>query len=193
MACRERLGEQLLPTFRAQVDQLITLFLQLGPQEWACLAYSALRVVPLWRYPFLTLAEVALHAWDIRSQLEPAVRLSRESVSALVQQLPPRLAWGGAGGAALGHVADLAEPARYRWEATQGVPGRYDIVVEDGTGRIEPASSAEADVALRGEAETFVLLLYGRLTLEAAMATGRLRTEGEPGRVAAFERWLTGA
>jgi hypothetical protein len=48
-----------------------------------------------------------------------------------------------------------------------------------------------ADVIFRGEAETVVLVLYGRLTLEAAIAVGRLRTEGEPGLVAAFAQWLT--
>jgi hypothetical protein len=192
IALRERLGDQLLPTFRAQVDQLIALFTPLSPSEWAQPAYSALRVVPLSHYPFLTLTEVALHAWDIRSRLDPVARLSLESMSALVQQLPPRLAWGGPGGVAWGHRADLLLPGRYRWEVSQVVPSRYDIVGEDGTYRIAPASEAVADVTFRGEAETFVLVLYGRLTLEAAIATDRLVTEGEPGLVAAFARWLTG-
>jgi hypothetical protein len=174
------------------VDQLIALLTPLIPSQWEQPAYSALRVVPLWHYPFLTLAEVALHAWDIRSRLEPVARLSLESVSALVQQLPPRLAWGGPGGVTLSHGATLSLPGRYRWEVSQGVPSRYDIVGEDGAYRIVPAGEAVADVTFRGEAETFVLVLYGRLTLEAAMATGILRTEGEPGLVAAFERWLTG-
>ena len=92
----------------------------------------------------------------------------------------------------MGHGADLSLPGRYRWERPQVVPRRYDIVGEAGAYRIAPASDAVADVTFRGEAEPFVLLLYGRLTLESAIATGRLRTEGEPGLVAAFARWLTG-
>jgi uncharacterized protein (TIGR03083 family) len=192
IALRERLGDQLLPTFRAQVNQFLALLTQLGPQQWERPAYSALRVVPLGHYPFLTLAEFTLHAWDIRSRLEPAARLSLESVPALVQQLPPRLVWGGPGGVALDHRADLSLPGRYRWEVHQGVPRRYDIVVEDGTYQIAPASGPGADVTFRGEAETFVLVLYGRLTLEAALAMGHLVAEGEPGLVAAFARWLKG-
>ena len=148
--------------------------------------------MPLRHYPFVTLAEVALHTWDIRSRLAPAVRLSPESGSARVQQLPPRLAWGGPDGAALGYGVDLALPGRYRWEVAQVAPRRYDIVGEDGAYRIMPASEAVADVTFRGDTETFVLVLYGRLTLESALATGRLRTEGEPGHVAAFARWLMG-
>jgi hypothetical protein len=95
--------------------------------------------------------------------------------------------------AAFGQDARLSRPVRSRWDVTGVVPGRYDIVGENGTCRIEPASEAVADVTFRGEAETVVLVLYGRLTLEAAMITGRLRTEGEPGLVAAFARWLQGA
>jgi hypothetical protein len=174
------------------MDHLIALLTPLSPSEWEQPAYSALRVVPLSYYPFLTLAEVALHAWDIRSQLDPVAQLSLESISALVQQLPPRLAWGRPSGVAMGHGAALLLPGHYRWEVSQVGPSRYDIVGEDGAYRIAPASAAVADVTCRGEAETFVLVLYGRLTLEAAMATGRLVTEGEPGLVAAFARWLTG-
>ena len=58
IALRERLGDQLLTTFRARVDRLMALLTHLGPQEWAQPAYSALRVVPLWHYPSLTLARV---------------------------------------------------------------------------------------------------------------------------------------
>jgi hypothetical protein len=193
IALRERLGEQVLPTFRAQMDQFLTCLAQLRPHEWERPAYSALRVVPLRHYPFVMLAEIVLHTWDIRSRLEPAAQLSPESVAALVQQLPPRLAWGGPDGAALRQGADLALPGRYRWEVTPVVPRRYDIIGEDGVYRIVRASETTADVTFHGGAETFVLVLYGRLPLEAALARGRLRTEGEPGRVAAFARWLTGA
>ena len=38
-----------------------------------------------------------------------------------------------------------------------------------------------------------MLLIYGRLTLESASASGCLRIEDEHGLIAAFERWLKGA
>jgi hypothetical protein len=55
MARRESLGDQLLPTFRAQMEQFIALLTQLGTQDWAKLAYNARRLVPLWSYPYLTM------------------------------------------------------------------------------------------------------------------------------------------
>jgi uncharacterized protein (TIGR03083 family) len=190
IARRESLGDQLFPTFQAQMDQFIALLAQLGPQDWEKPAYSALRLVPLWTYPYLTLREIAIHAWDIRSRFDPAARLSVASVPALMQGIALQI--GPPWDAAFGQDAGRSRPVRSRWEVTGVAPSRYDIVGENGTCRIEPASEAVADVTFRGEAETVVLVLYGRLTLEAAIAVGRLRTEGEPGLVAAFAQWLTG-
>jgi uncharacterized protein (TIGR03083 family) len=187
---RESLGDQLLPTFRAQIDQFIALLVQLGPQEWEKLAYSALRLVPLWSYPYLTLQEIAIHAWDICSRFDPAARLSVESLPALMQGIVLQL--GPLWGAAFGQDAEVSRPVRSRWEVTGVVPGQYDIVGENGTCRIEPASATVAHVTFCGDTETCVLLLYGRLSLASARASGRLRMEGAPELIAAFERWLTG-
>jgi hypothetical protein len=57
---------------------------------------------------------------------------------------------------------------------------------------MEPAAASAAQVTFRGEAETFVLLLYQRLPLTAAMATGGLVVEGDGELTAAFDRWLQG-
>jgi hypothetical protein len=47
-------------------------------------------------------------------------------------------------------------------------------------------------VTFRAEAETFVLLLYQRLPLTVATATGGLVIEGDEELTAAFDRWLQG-
>jgi hypothetical protein len=62
--------------------------------------------------------ELALHVWDIHSRLDPAARLSVESLPALVQQISLRLALGGPGGIVFGHGAGLSLPVRSRWEVT---------------------------------------------------------------------------
>ncbi len=190
LACRESLGAQVFPTFRAQMDQFMALLAQLGPQDWEKPAYSALRLVPLWTYPSLTLREIALHAWDIRSRFDPAARLSVESLPALMQGIALQL--GPPWDAAFGQDAGLSQPVRSRWDVTGVVPDRYDIVGENGTCRREPASATVVHVIFRGDTETCVLLLYGRLSLESACASGRLRMEGAPALIAAFERWLRG-
>jgi hypothetical protein len=57
---------------------------------------------------------------------------------------------------------------------------------------MEPADTSAAQVTFRGEAETFVLLLYQRLRLTVATATGSLVVEGDRELTAAFDRWLQG-
>jgi hypothetical protein len=57
----------------------------------------------------------------------------------------------------------------------------------------EPVEVLAAHVTLiQAEAEMFVLLLYQRLPLTVAMATGGLALEGDWVLTAAFDRWLQG-
>jgi SCP-2 sterol transfer family protein len=81
---------------------------------------------------------------------------------------------------------------RCRWELHGAVIDTHDIVVEYGRCRMEPAIASAAQVTFRGEVETFVLLLYQRLPLTVATATGGLVIEGDGQLTAAFERWLQG-
>ena len=82
---------------------------------------------------------------------------------------------------------------RFRWELRGAVVDTHDIVVEHGRCRMEPAdASATAQVIFRAEAGTFILLLYQRLPLTVATATGGLVIEGDGQLTAAFDRWLQG-
>ena len=56
---------------------------------------------------------------------------------------------------------------RYRFVVTGLGPSKPDIVVERNTLRMEDAGDA-ARVTMRCDTETYVLLVYGRLDLEAA-------------------------
>ena len=68
----------------------------------------------------------------------------------------------------------------------------HDVIVEHGRCRLEPADASTAQVTFRGEAETFILLLYQRLPLAVATATGGLVVEGDGKLITAFDRWLQG-
>ena len=57
---------------------------------------------------------------------------------------------------------------------------------------MEPAGASVAQVTFRAAAETFVLVLYQRLPLTVATATGSLVVEGDGELTAAFGRWLQG-
>jgi uncharacterized protein (TIGR03083 family) len=192
IACRERLGEALLPTFRARYAELSALLAQLDPGDWEKLCYytSEPRSRPVREFLALSVQELAIHGWDIRSRLDPAFHLSPESVAVLVQHTPRRL--GRPHRAVFPLPPEFPGPVRFRWELRGAVVDTHDVIVEHGRCRMEPADASAAQVTFRGEAETFVLLLYQRLLLTVATATGSLVVEGNRELAAAFDRWLQG-
>lgn len=69
---------------------------------------------------------------------------------------------------------------------------RQDVVVEGDKARMEPSREAPANLYVRGDTGTFVLLMYGHLSLDSALATGSFKAEGDLALVADFDRWLEG-
>ena len=63
IACRERLGEALLPTFRARYADLSALMAQLDPGDWEKLCYytSEPRSRPVREFLALSVQELAIH------------------------------------------------------------------------------------------------------------------------------------
>jgi uncharacterized protein (TIGR03083 family) len=192
IACRERLGEALLPTFRTRYVELSALLAQLSGGDWEKLCYysSEPRSRPVREFLALSVQELAIHGWDIRSRLEPAFHLSPESVAVLVQHTPRRL--GRPHRAVFPLPPEFPSPVRFRWELRGAVVDTHDIVVEHERCRMEPAIASAAQVTFRAAAETFVLLFYQRLPLTAATATGSLVVEGDGKLINAFDRWLQG-
>ena len=71
------------------------------------------------------------------------------------------------------------------------MPRTTDIVVEGDSARLEEASAATADVTFDCDPEAFVLMIWGRESLDSAVADGRV-TVGEANPLAAeFGRWAT--
>jgi uncharacterized protein (TIGR03083 family) len=193
IANRERLGNNILPTFRARYDRLSHLFAGLERHDWEKLCYypTIPSPIPVKYFIGLIIAELAIHGWDIRFQREPTAHLSVESVAVIVQWLPHRLRLVPLLRAFL-LDAGWPTPVRYRWKMTDGNSETHDIVVEHDQCAMEPGGAAAANVTFRSDAETFVLLMYRRLPLETATATGHLIVEGDQELTAAFDRWLKG-
>jgi hypothetical protein len=67
-----------------------------------------------------------------------------------------------------------------------------DLVVDNATAPLEAAGEPPAHLRFCCHKGTFVLLLYGRLRLEAAIAGGRVVSEGDPELVTILDQWFTG-
>ena len=127
-----------------------------------------------------------MHGWDIRSRLEPEAPLLPASLPVFLDVLAVAVGW------AFWPGARYATPVRYRFEMTGTVPARRDIVVEGDQARMEPVGAALANVTCHCATETFVFLMYGRLTPQDAIADGCLTIDGEAELVTAFAQWFRG-
>ena len=174
IALRESMGDQLLATFTARCEDLDQLLAGLGTEDWEKPCFHPATIIPVRSYIDLRLAELAIHEWDIRSKIDASAHLSSECLPAIMDLMPGFV------------VGRLFRPghkhstsACYRFELTGALPGRHDIVVENGESRMDPAGTSPASATINCDTETFALLAYGRTTLDRAEAEGRITVEGD--------------
>ncbi len=186
IAARERLGDQLLSVFIASNDPLDQVLSALRPQDWETLCQHPMGPEPVRTWIDMRITELAMHGWDIRLRFDPQATLSTDSLPALCHTIPRAVR------RAFRPDASRSTPVRYRFVVTESVAVRQDIVLSREGGRCEPASARKADVTFRCTAETYVLVLFRRCTVEAALRDGRLSYEGDPEIMAAFGQAFVG-
>jgi uncharacterized protein (TIGR03083 family) len=185
---RDRLGAQLMPTFRASFQSLSDLMSSLSPQQWE-MPCSFFRYrggqLPAQAFLFLIIQELSIHGWDVRSRFDETASLSEESLPLLMERIPRRLEL------IKFPIGTVRQPlVRYQFDLRADSTLRYDVIVKGGNARMEPSGSLPADVTLLCDQTTFALMAYNRLTLQTAVAQGRLTVEGEESLVAVLEQGL---
>ena len=186
---RERLGDQVFSEFIKTNDQLNQLMATLGPQDWDKPHYyfSLGTDEPVMYHLDLRISELAMHGWDIRSRLEPEAHLSDESLPVFMAMVPGQLTrWVFRPG------PRLPVPIRYRWKLTGPGASNSDIVVDGDKASMEPAETSKADVTFHCDTETFVLIAFGRLTIDTAVPAHRLTIQGDHSLALEFQRWFPG-
>lgn len=179
---RESLGGELLATFderRTQFDDVLSR-LKETDREKPC--YHPAGTISVETYLNLRIAELIVHEWDIRSRLEPTADLSSASLPAIIEMFPVFVV-----GRLFDPGANMAASARFRFEITGSAPGSYDIVAGGGQkAMMESASDKRPDAIFGCDSQTFVLLVYGRLSLEKVMADGLIVVTGDTSLIANF-------
>jgi uncharacterized protein (TIGR03083 family) len=186
VARRESLGAQLLPTFHATDEHLCQLLAGRHSQAWNTPCYHPAGLLPVRTLVDFRLGEVVMHGWDIRSRFDPGAGLSPSSLPAFLDVLRVAMGW------AFWPGTQYATAVCYRFTLTGSVPTQFDIVVAENQARLEPTGTARAHVCCRCDTATFVWLMYGRLPLARALATGGLEMDGEAALVTAFAQWFRG-
>ena len=176
IAYRERLGDQLLATFTGRTAQFYQLLQSLGPQDWEKPCYHPLGLRPAQQFITMRLLELAMHAWDIQSALDPTAALFPDSLPVFMERVPGIVSL-------LRMQPDVRRlgPLRCRFTVTGAVPSQYDLLMTADQVRVESSGATAADVTCRCDTETFVLLMYGRLAPQAAVVNERLVVEGDRG------------
>ena len=186
IALREQLDKELLTTFASRCRDLDQLLAGLGHQDWEKPCFHTAAVISVATYVDLRITEVIVHEWDIKSRLQAAASISPAGLPAVLDLLPVFVV-----GRLFRPGSTLSGPARYRWDLTGAAPGAYDIVVEEGKARMEPAGSTGTtapDVNFTCDAGDFALLAYGRTDFETAVSGGQISAEGDSELAAAFAR-----
>ena len=184
------LGRDLIPSFTKEYGKLNTLLAGVVPDDWSkpCYHVAGLRTVE----SFLTtyLMELAVHEWDIRSTREPSPIVSEEIMPLLMDRIPGKL--GRPWSISFPDITDYTESVIYRFGLSGVGATDLDVVVEDNQARSQAAGIARANFSAICDTDTFVLLMYGRFSLESAVAAGRLAADDDRGLMTSFDQWLAG-
>lgn len=182
---RKELGEALLPAFSRINHEFVSVLERVGPDEWTKPCPWVGDPVPVRRFLTLRMSELGIHSWDVRSPADPHARLYPESLPLLMEAAKSTVL------RALQPSPPLLKAVRLRW-ATTGQGGEtLDLVVDAQGTRVEPPGRP-GDVTFRCSAETFVMVVYGRTTLDAAMKSGGVRVEGDRKLATELQGWLKG-
>ena len=183
---REQHGENLLESFIPRLDESVQVFSNVGPDDWEKPCYWPPGPEPVRILLDMRIAELSMHAWDIRYTMDAGYHLSDDSVGVLMQTVDRAVR------RAFRPDEGIRKPIRYRFNVIGPYEAAYDIVMTNQGTHIEPSNAQPADVTFRCDGETYVLVMYGRLSPDDAMAQGRLIFQGDTELARSFGRRFKG-
>ncbi len=179
---RTSLGGKVLAAYNESRVRFDEVFAEVTEADRDKPCYHAAGTISVETYLNLRLTELIVHEWDIRSRLEPAPEMSAESLPSIIEMFPVFVV-----GRLFDPGTSMPTSARFRFELTGAAPGSYDIVAGGGEkAYMEPASGKSPDAIFGSDTQTFVLLVYGRLSLEKLMANGLMVVSGDTSLTAHF-------
>ena len=152
----------------------------IAEDQWETLCYWPPGPEPVRTMLDMRISELVMHAWDIQSRFELDYHLSDDSVMVLMDTVDRAIR------RAFRPEPSWAEQIRYRFQISAPLPAKSDIVLTKDGGSVGPGGAESADVVFSSDGETYVLLMYGRLKLKAAIDLGLLSVEGDAELVERF-------
>ncbi len=181
------LGDALVPTFAENYRALHRLLDSFSGDDWRFDCWHPRRGTMTAReYVSQRIQELAVHDWDIRSGLDPNASLHPDAIPVL---LGMSTNWLGAAYNAGSNPPD--GDVRYRFALSDADP--MDVLVTPQRARAGVGlHGGGIDLTVECDANTYLLLAYGRLDLQPALESGRIRTSGEGDLLDKFVAWMVG-
>jgi uncharacterized protein (TIGR03083 family) len=187
LAFRQEVGDTALRTaFTAGYQQLHQVLLGLHAADWDKPCFHRRGVLPVRDYVGLRLQELTIHGWDMRSAFDAAATVSEGPLPVLVGIAQRWLS------NTFHPAPGLTAPVRYRFDIAAPVPIHQDMLVSQDSFLIMPVASSPADVTFRCTTGNYLLFVYGRLSLEGPVPSGRLQVEGNRQQAAFFSALFRG-
>ena len=185
-ASRQESGPQLLDLFTANHESLRQLLEGLSDEDWEKPCFHRRGALPVKDFVGIQVQELVLHGWDMRSGLDSAAALSDQVLSTMVGLIPRWIRNSFAPG------LDLPTPARYSFNVSNPVAVHEDLLVTGDSYQVGPSSQEPADAVFSCDTGNYILLMFGRLEVESAIASGRLSVEGSLDQARNFNAWFKG-
>ena len=181
------LGDALVSTFSDNYRALHQLLDSFAGDDWRCDCWHPRRGTMTAReYVSQRIQELAVHDWDIRSGLDPNAGLHPDAIPVLLGMSAHwlRSAYNPGANPPEGEV-------KYRFALSDAAA--VDVAVGPGGAHAGVGlHDGDVDLTVRCDANTYLLLAYGRLDVNAAMASGRLTATGTDGLLDRFVAWMVG-
>jgi uncharacterized protein (TIGR03083 family) len=187
IAYAQSLGADLLLTFGRHYRELHQLLDGFSGDDWRCACWHPRRGAMTAReYVSQRIQELAVHDWDIRSAFDANAPLHPDAIPVLLGMSSHWLR-------AAYNPGDNPPSGEIQYHFALSDAEEMDVVVSPAGVRVGHGLHANADdidLVVTCDANTYLMLAYGRLSLDEA--ADRLVAIGTEGLLERFARWMVG-
>ena len=170
---RAEFGDRLQETLFQRLDESVDVFNGVDQEQWDNQCYWPPGPEPVRTMLDMRISELTMHAWDVCSQFDPDYRLSDGSVRVLMDTVNR------AARRAFRPDPTIPAPQVYRFVIDHPVEVVYELVIANEEIVLRPGETGEkADVVFQCDGETYVMVMYGRLTPNDALVSGKMDWDG---------------
>lgn len=171
---RAEFGDRLQEVLFQRLDEVVALFDTVEAGQWDNLCYWPPGPEPVHTMLDMRISELTMHAWDVCSRFDPGYRLSDGSVRVLMDTVNR------AARRAFRPDPTIPAPQVYRFVIDRPAEARYELVIANEEIILRSGEGEErADVIFTCDGETYVMVMYGRLSPDEALISGMMDWDGD--------------